>query len=595
MIAHFVILCFVFLVEIFWHVGVCSINCGESYECAGHTVYDEGGVSCRGYSSCRSSPLIQTDGLVQCSGSKSCFNASTIQRIENASMSELGVSSVHCNAFQSCSFANMIRNDNGDIMCSGEYACTGSTIIVPNGKLICAGGYSCANVVAFVGASVELEGYLSAYNATFYPIDDVEFNFFGVDSGYGASIIGDLDNVGSINSIVDEYQFEKPSTFAVNCYGNACNNMNSKSIACDCVVTTECDFSMQNSVCPVEGYQLSLTGENLFYNLTSILFDYYQNSYSGYKYNGIGSSNYNYSYNSEKNAMYCDDLASCIDGTTTIVKFINSSLNDSYSNWNYNDSDISYDYDYNASLFSYTQDILLDNYNSPIFCNGEVSCAKNTKNDGVHNITTFNVSDSDSPAIVCDGFRSCVANFILSKQGGNVYYRAERDAWVLLDLAFEINLGTDAAYKLFCSGKASCMERYLIDTGNLICSAMESCRLSTIKNVGNVWGLARYALKEASMIGITKDVYCLTHESCLDAIIENVNGVVVGIHTRALVDATIANAPKVICDGHESCLGTTIRSTKLIQANGLNCLRGTLNCIYALRYNTGGFDRVCKH
>ena len=57
---------------------------------------------------------------------------------------------------------------------------------------------------------------------------DLKWNFFGV--------LCMLDDVSSINSIIDEYDFEKPTTFAVNCHGSACNNMHSKSIECDCVI-----------------------------------------------------------------------------------------------------------------------------------------------------------------------------------------------------------------------------------------------------------------------------------------------------------------------------------------------------------------------
>ena len=65
---------------------------------------------------------------------------------------------------------------------------------------------------------------------------DLKCDFFGMQCI--------LDDVSIINSIIHEYHVDKPITFAVNCYGSGCNNMQSK-VKNVIVVTTECDFSMQ--------------------------------------------------------------------------------------------------------------------------------------------------------------------------------------------------------------------------------------------------------------------------------------------------------------------------------------------------------------
>ena len=191
---------------IYWFVHfVTSRECTEELECAFESIKDSDNIKCSGHESCRSAISIKTTNsstTISCSGSYSCYNSYHIESLEN---------DINCGGLLSCAFVDKLAisstTNDATIYCCGELSCHGSTIeLDPNynydynnnltsttgsNKLRCDGERSCSDAIIYAVNSVNLDGYLSGYNAVLIsvPNRNVTFNFVGTHSGFGANII----------------------------------------------------------------------------------------------------------------------------------------------------------------------------------------------------------------------------------------------------------------------------------------------------------------------------------------------------------------------------------------------------------------------
>ena len=130
-----------------------------------------------------------------------------------------------------------IYNVEGDIFCGGELACIGSTIAITGGSgdwIMCYAAFSCKDsIITTFGLRSH---FMSTVNSLIYPnADNAEFYFYGVYSGYNATVICN-----------DGY------TCNIYCYNNGCNDLTLKCENNDngCTFNIDCIYAELSNNCP---------------------------------------------------------------------------------------------------------------------------------------------------------------------------------------------------------------------------------------------------------------------------------------------------------------------------------------------------------
>ena len=214
------------LLVLFLNGIVADFECHDALSCNQQNITfpgpdnDPGDLECFGSRTCEGSILNwgTDDEDVECYGAYSCFQAIKINSQRT----------INCGGLNSCSQIGFMTGRI--IYCDGQLSCYNTTMYIEkiryyDAYLYCRGERSCANSIIFLDETVELSGYLSAQNTTFYTNrSTIYFNFYGPRSGDNATIFCGNNHLCSIN-----------------CHVNACNYLTLK---CQNENNPTCTFSI---------------------------------------------------------------------------------------------------------------------------------------------------------------------------------------------------------------------------------------------------------------------------------------------------------------------------------------------------------------
>ena len=450
-----------------------ALSCHTGYSCASTSINETSSIECYGYFSCAYATLIDSTGFFYCYGAYSCYQALLIQHTEER---RVGGRNIICNGLYSCAMVNYIHNFDGNLACGGELSCFQSNIslIDSDARLLCYGDRSCAQTSVETQGLNFFYGHLSGQNAMLYSQDvSVTYNFYGANSGDGATIF-----CGNGHTCI------------VECYSNACNNLN---LTCmdgigTCTFSVDCQGAEFSVNCP-DGYHVT--------PLSSFMLDI--------------------------------DFESQL--SNTVMSSYNNSVNQCYDNINAINCG-----DYQDGRCS---NQLVYNNIGPVCCSGSISC------DNSVNITS-NGNDTNAVAIRCDGNHACdlFLENILGINGGNMYFSG---LYATLYYNNDVRIATTDSYDIFCTGGLSCQRSIFENGNNLYCAGYQACAssLTVIRSIPNVWMLTFAAGEGVTMIDIAGNVYCASYWACRHAKISNVDGIVYGTGDGALYLATMRNVSYV--------------------------------------------------
>ena len=442
--------------------------CHDAYSCEENTITetDSGHVQCYGYHSCFEATItVSGSSDISCYGSYSCYKAVDLS-IDTTS----GDYDIDCWGLFSCAFVDTMYNYDGDIECMGELSCYQSNLeIGTNGGqdyLNVQGDHAAAQSTLTGGYHNQAMGSYSWQNATVYGIfDSSNFNLFGHNAGYGATII-----CGS------------GLTCNINCRGNGCNDI---ALTCDgsCTLNIDCTSAEKSDNCPT-GYEIPS-----FIDLPSLLdieLSTYDNSYNpcfSTITDAINCGDYDEcngdTFNNQSTPVCCTSYQACL-----LAGNITNSISES---------------DLSSSIIDETA----------IRCDARFSCDDVTnyiaaKNGGNIYFTgrettassTGIIETTNEYNIICSGYRSCYDGKTMRN-----------------------------AKNLFCTGAQSCLDSVMIENIEVVyfygesagwtskidnifdsvyCSASTACYQTTISNVNNsLFGGGYSALYKSEITNVT--------------------------------------------------------------------------------------------
>ena len=142
-------------------------------------------VTAYGYFSAAYINFLSSPDYIGCGGSYSCYQ---IRHLELRSGND---ADINCFGLFSCANIGLMECNGVKITCYAEQSCRNSTISMPSNCSLKSSSYLAnADSIIYVGNSVSMNGYLSGRNSIFYSLStDVSFNFYGIASGYNATVV----------------------------------------------------------------------------------------------------------------------------------------------------------------------------------------------------------------------------------------------------------------------------------------------------------------------------------------------------------------------------------------------------------------------
>lgn len=362
-------------------------------------------------------------------------------------------------------------------------------------------------------------GHLAAFNTEFQAQDDdADFRFWGVNSGYNATIKCD-------------------ATCTLRCQSNGCSGMTySNNLICSTGDDSDCTWiiegtdqlsTFKSDVCPngleIESQYLSENYLNLSLNKTNYekeivpeLFDIYTT-----KSNSISTCN-------ATGAILCGDAAGCaytnISNNNTICCSSNTGCLD--------------------TNITYTGSSHNSNVTHMIRCDGRYSCGSTS------GVMTINGRGSGS-------------------YGADLYFTGEYAAYAN---GGTLIIETSDNNDIFCSATFACYSATIINFENLYCLGWSSCSYTTIllsasssSSSKNIYFYGSESGVSTTIENIRGNIYCGTYYSCQSSSISNVDGNIFAVGQQSLDSSEIVNATgNVIGMGYRVVYNSRVENISLV-------------------------------